>query len=848
MNPLKCIIQWNSRSFFDKKEEFLHLLRSNNVTVAGVSETWLSPYIQIRIPGYHVLRDDRADGKGGAALLIHHKVPFQTLNIKPQNCPFDVVAAKIYDTVIVSLYISPSNLPSRQQLEDFFSGISQRFIVLGDFNSHHPLWGSGKCDRMGRCIVDLVNDLNICILNDGSPTRLGSYGQKPSAVDLSMADPQIAPQLSWKVLDTDTLGSDHFPILITNLCYAGYSFTHKPRKRAPRLCTHKANWTRFSERIDARIESLPDVVGESVHACFETFAGLVQEEALASIPERATKKGKRAPPPPWWDKDCEEAVSVRKESIKKLKQHMSLENYLEVKNAQANAKRLLKNRKRRGWRRFCESLSPDTPLTLVWKTINSFRHSTSQNLPLTTDSSWLEGFSHKLSPPSVPNLNEISLPYNFQTRNWMDAPFCLEELQAILPSLRDSSPGLDNILYSYITHLGEESLSYFLKIVNASFETGLIPPSWKLQRIVPILKRGKDPNSHSSYRPIALSSVFAKITEHLLKRRLEWYIESNGIMPSTQFGFRRARGTADSISLLITEVRLALSRNEHTLGACLDVSGAFDNVLLGILGQKLLSLGVPLRFTYFILNLLTERSIQIEHIFSDNPIFRMVFKGLPQGSVLSPLLFNIYTHDINKCIPYYSKILQYADDFFIFTSGQHIPSLQNILNKSLNALNTWLEKHGMQLCPSKCKLILFTRRRKIPNVVVRCQNEAIPVVGEVRFLGITLDCHLSWNAFISEVTNRCQGGLNMLRAVSRVWWGSHPITQKLFYNAYVRSQMDYATFLIEPTTKKNLGRLDKIQYQGLRLVLGAMRSSPVNALQVEALDPPLLSQTTTSLR
>jgi hypothetical protein len=196
--------------------------------------------------------------------------------------------------------------------------------------------------------------------------------------------------------------------------------------------------------------------------------------------------------------------------------------------------------------------------------------------------------------------------------------------------VKDSSPGTDGILYSFIGNLGDSSLKYYLTIINTVMSSGIVPPSWKSQEIIPILKPNKIPSDPSSYRPIVLSSVLVKIAEHLVKNRLEWFIESNGLLANSQYGFRKGKSTIDSLSIFTTDIRLAFSNTESLLAAFLDISAACDNVELSILKLKLQQLNVPICLINFIINLLSERSL---NIFLDdlNVKSRIVWKGLPQG-------------------------------------------------------------------------------------------------------------------------------------------------------------------------------------------------------------------------
>ncbi|XP_049868265.1 uncharacterized protein LOC126368372 isoform X2 [Pectinophora gossypiella] len=326
--------------------------------------------------------------------------------------------------------------------------------------------------------------------------------------------------------------------------------------------------------------------------------------------------------------------------------------------------------------------------------------------------------------------------------------------------------------------------------------------------------------------------------EHMLKRRLEWFVESKNILAKTQYGFRKGLSTTDSIAILTTDIRIALSNNQFLVGVFLDISAAYDNVLLPVLRQKLLNLSIPVRLAYFVCNLLMERSIQVR-VQGSLLEPRRVWRGLPQGSVLSPLLYSLYTYDLELCVNSFCNVLQYADDLVLYVSSDSLEEATTKLNQALLYLEDWLSDHGLSLSVGKSSAVVFTRKRSFPDVDISFAGEQIPVCQGVKFLGIYLDKTMSGKDHLNYIVDKCEKNINILRSLSGVWWGSHPYSQKLVYNAIVRSIFDYGSLVLEPCNKTALRTLDKVQYQCLRIILGAMKSSPTNALQVEALDPPL---------
>lgn len=836
---LAQFLQWNCRSIRPRKSDLIYLLNKFSPVVAAISETWLLPGSAFRVGGYACLRDDRDDGYAGCALLINKSFTFSQINLPSHNREISVIAAKVLNINFLSVYIPHPNQNLIPELSSIFSAVPHPKIILGDFNTHHISWGSHYSDSFSPFLLDLFDNCNTIVINTGSPTHRVYPSQNPkSAMDLTVCSHNLSSILSWKTLPY-TLGSDHYPILIALPHSVVPTPAHEPLLKYK---LHDVDWNHYAEVMDNKITNIANVPITDIQSTYCMFIQLLLESADVAFP-RKKKPSKHLSSPPWWDAECSNAVKSRKEAEKCYNHCMTPENFIKYKREAAKCKKTLKKKKRNGWKHFCESLNPKTPSSLVWRSVKRYRGSFIPDSPTSNDPNiWLNCFADSLAPSLVPNKELFHRPSvsscNIGFSNKFNQPFSSEELFCALGGLKDSSPGEDGIPFSFLVNLSPYSKSFFLQLLNAIFISGIIPTPWRRQIIIPILKQGKDPLSPSSYRPIALSSVLCKILEHLIKNRLEWLVESNEALPRSQFGFRKGKGTLDSLSILTTDIRIAFSNEEHLLGVFLDISSAYDNVYLPLLRNKMLQLSIPERIINFICNLFIDRQIIVRHHgFQTSP--RQIWSGLPQGSVLSPLLFNIYTFNLENCTNSFANLLQYADDLVLYKSSSSIHETSAALNSALHYLNSWLEDHHLNLSPSKSRAVVFTRKRNLQTPSLFCNTEIIPVHDTVKFLGVHLDPKLSGAAHFNYVAQKSENCVNILRSLSGVWWGSHPYCQKLLYNAIVRSHLDYGSFIFEPCNKIPISKLDLIQAKCLRIVIGAMRSSPKNALQVECADPPL---------
>lgn len=831
------LIQWNCKSILSKKHEISFLINKFSPAALALSETWMKPDSNWNgISGYACHRDDRADGYAGCAVFANNSIPFKLITLPPHSDEFNAVAMKIFEISIVSIYIPHPHCRLLPDLRTIFTSLSPPVIIMGDFNAHHVSWGSYYSDSFGTLLLNLMDELNFCILNTGSPTRRCYPSQNPaSAVDLTFCSPGLAPSILWRVYDS-TCGSDHFPIIIS--LPAQSSVIDRP----PPLLKYKlskADWSAFSSTSDNNTASLPNITLTNCLSSYGSFVDSLTSAADQHIPLKS--KSRRKVSPPWWDSECTTMIRKRKAAEKTYSSCMSLENFLQFQKISAATRKLLSNKKRQGWSSFCENMSPGTSSSVVWRQIRRFRGSLARLNPSSNDpSSWIIPFADKLAPPFVPHISCLPLNSHSHMPHTcdLDRPFSLDELHKALGGLVDSSPGEDGIPYSFLSHSSDNTKHYYLNLINTFFDYGIIPNSWNSQIIIPLLKPGKDPSDSNSYRPIALSTVLLKIMEHMIKFRLEWFIERNNVLSKSQFGFRKGMSTMDSLSILTTDIHIAFKKKELLVGVFLDIASAYDNVLIPVLRQKLRQLSVSEKLVRFICNAISSRSIIIR---SQNSILppRTVWKGLPQGSVLSPLLYSIYTFDLDRVVNSFCQVLQYADDVALYVSSKSIDEACSRLNSALEYLGEWLSDHGLSISVPKCSTVTFTRKRIIPVAHISFKGEPIQASSKVKFLGVFLDRKLSGIPHFNHVIKKCEKGVNVLRSLSGVRWGAHPYSQKLLYNAIVRSHFDYGMFLLDPGDKLSLDKISKIQYKCLRIILGAMKSSPINALQVECVDPPL---------
>ena len=206
--------------------------------------------------------------------------------------------------------------------------------------------------------------------------------------------------------------------------------------------------------------------------------------------------------------------------------------------------------------------------------------------------------------------------------------------------------------------------------------------------------------------------------------------------------------------------------------------------------------------------------------------------GVPQGSVLAPILYNIYASDIEENLPRDVKSISYADDVVIYSSNMDIQYLIDTIETSGNMLCQWCTNNCLELSPEKSELVLFSKKYKLPNISIQLESTTLHTVKSVKYLGVIFDTKLLWRKHIETISVKVKKRLNFMRAISGKNWGAHPDTQLALFKAVVRPQLDYGSFLFMGAAKTYLLRLQRLQWAALRIVIGSFPSSPNSAVEV----------------
>lgn len=349
-----------------------------------------------------------------------------------------------------------------------------------------------------------------------------------------------------------------------------------------------------------------------------------------------------------------------------------------------------------------------------------------------------------------------------------------------------------------------------------SFEQGVVPNQLKKANITPIFKSG-DPSIFSNYRPISVLPVFSKIFERLLHSRLLKYLTDKNIITDSQFGFRKKYSTELALAYTLDRITTEIDQKNHVIGLFLDFKKAFDTVNHQILLRKLHHYGIRGNENRLIENYLSNRSqcVKLNDVPSE---FREIDIGVPQGSILGPLLFILYINDLKNALQFSFPIM-YADDTNIFISGKNIDNMTEKMNSELINLNTYLISNRLSLNIDKTHLIVFSNNPAIRNHIPIIKINDIPIQTKSRtsFLGIIITNSLSWSEQITHICNKVAKSVGIIKKVSKIL---NQQTLLALYKALVLPYLTYCNIIWGNAPTSHLTKLHLLQKKAIRHIFG----------------------------
>ena len=384
--------------------------------------------------------------------------------------------------------------------------------------------------------------------------------------------------------------------------------------------------------------------------------------------------------------------------------------------------------------------------------------------------------------------------------------------------------GLDGLPAKFLKDGASTIAKPLSHIINMSITSGQIPKELKCAKIVPIYKK-KLKTDPGNYRPVSILSIISKIFEKVVCEQLSDYLECNNLMYDLQSGFRQNFSTDSCLIHLSDYILNNQDKGEYTGIVVIDLQKAFDTVNHKILLSKLQALGLDQVAIKWFASYLEDRQqiVQIGDTHSDSCSIKC---GVPQRSILGPLLFLIYVNDMRAAVS--CRLLLYADDSALLTSGKDVSEIEGVLSRELESLSEWLEENRLSLHLGKTQSILFGSKKRLRTsnkLHVVCNGSDIEPDVEVTYLGVNLDQSLSGSSIVNKIVTKCNNKIKFLYRNARSF---DPQTKGMLASALVQCHFDYACSMwfscVSSTSRK---RLQIIQNKLIRFILGISTRSHI---------------------
>jgi len=408
----------------------------------------------------------------------------------------------------------------------------------------------------------------------------------------------------------------------------------------------------------------------------------------------------------------------------------------------------------------------------------------------------------------------------------IDSDFVTKQIKKMSDS---KGSGIDEICVKLLKAALPYIADPLVDIINSAIKTGVYPKLFKHAKICPVYKKG-DINDPSNYRPIAVLPIVSKIMERHLHNQLSSYLDEYNLLLDNQSGFR-SRHSCETLLLKLTDSFLEnMDKGNINTAILIDLSKAFDNIDHQILIRKLEHYDIA------------ERPIQLMRSFLDNRSQTVIFRGtrskesaspaigIPQGSIISPLLFNIYLNDLTFYIN--SNVDMYADDITVYTAHKEPNVIEKSLNNDMTSISTWFEQNGLSISKEKTEKLSISTRHKSKEsreVSINIGSSRINDTECHKLLGLQIDKNLDWKEHVNYVIKKVNSRLSLLR---RIKCFLPQFARMLFYNSMIQPILDYGLTIYCTCSKEDLKRVHKLQKRAGRTILDIRKTRDISTIDL----------------
>lgn len=819
LGPNLNICQLNIEGISKDKCQYLSRLAEEfKVDVILLQETHTATEEQLRergdIIGYILIDSLNSPVYGSATYVKQGISDYETIHKQDEDNIF-VIVTKISNIHIINVY-KPPNIPWPITLDLQYPHPA---IFIGDFNCHHNMWGYEENDRNGISLVNWMELRNLQLIFDAKDRKSfrSARWQKDYNPDLCLVTKNNydEPLENTRVVLNDFPRSQHRPTLVK----VGVQIPVTSSLQKSRWNFKLADWKEFRKQVDSNLRWIPATCNN-----FNRFVGVIKAAAKRTIP-----RGFRKNYIPCWSKETNKLYEnykryQRPETADELLHHLNVSRKEKWNDTMQNMN--FTHSSRNSWT-LLRKLGTATQAAVAVPKITP--NAIASRLTNVSNTVKLSNTEIKKMQSTLRGQRRSTLP-----SETLSKPFIMEELKsAIKMTKARKAAGFDGIYPEFIKNLGSLSLKWLLFLFNQILVSGRLPSEFKKAKVIAILKTGKPANEASSYRPISLLSVCYKILERLIYNRISPIIED--VLPPEQAGFRINRSCCDQVLALTTHIEAGFQRRLKTAVALVDLTAAYDTVWKDGLIHKLYKAVSCGRLINLIENMLSNRRFKV-FLGEKSSKFKFLRNGLPQGSVLAPLLFNLYTSDLpqTKC-----RKFIYADDLALTFQHQDFVNMERVLAADLCVMNGYFKKWRLCLNPSKTEVCCFhlANNQKNRKLEVVLEGRTLKHNFYPKYLGITLDTSLTYKFHIEKLRQKLKTRNNILHKLAGSNWGASAKTLRIAALALVYSSAEYCCPVWMNSV--HVSKVDSQLNAAMRIISGTLKSTPLPWLPVLAnITPP----------
>lgn len=817
------ILQFNCNGIRRKIDEILNYMETHDISIAAIQETKLSPISNFGLKdGYSIVREDRDTKGGGIAFVVHDTIKYRkTILPNPQTPDAHLeqmgiaIKSGLNEINLVNVYIPPQSgcsagyKASIAHLLDMEDG-----VIMGDFNAHNELWHSQLSNDRGDDLADQIDATNYGVINEDTYTRLTASVQ--SSPDITIVSHTLIASTEWK---TDiALSSDHLPIVIS----LGREVDITESEGRTFMNFLKADWEQFTAYTEKRFERIQrNRHAPGVHKCEKWFREVLTKATKQFIPSGRIPLIKPNFP--------SEAIRIAKERDDLRVSNPGDPRIITLSNEIVD---LVRAHKKQKWIKHLDSATFTQGPKNLWKTIRGLTkpNATKPNSiisfdgkPISDEREYTTLFNKQFTEhPLGPDKAIRRTLRKFDSlENLADLQFDIDDVRnAIKKSKASKALGPDNLAPLMLKKLGAHGLSFLTTMINKSLSTLIVPNIWKRAKVIPLLKPGKPPDESTSYRPISLLSPVAKLIEQLIAPS----INNNIVLATHQHGFRKGHSTTTALHLIHNQIQAGLNQkrpNHRTVMVALDLSKAFDTVSTGQLLDDIERSRINVTTKRWLRSYIRGRYTYVE--FRNNKSrLRKMKQGVPQGSAISPTLFNLYMSTM-PLPPDDISLISYADDCTILATGPDFEQLCDDINVYLATLNTWFTERGLQLSTSKSTATLFTTwTKEVKSILnISINGSRLPTIQHPKILGITFDPLCTFNAHAKVTKTKLKARNNVLKSLAGSNWGKEKETLLTTHKSISKPILNYAAPIwSQQLSMTNWTSLQTTQNAALRMATG----------------------------